>query len=77
MPMLAPIITPIACESWSTPALTKPTVMTVVAVELCIRAVSPAPRAADFSLLLVIFSSTCSILLPASFSMPEFISVMP
>ena len=43
VPMLAPIITEIACFKVSSPAFTKLTVMTVVAVELCTAAVTNAP----------------------------------
>ena len=43
VPTLAPKMTPMACSSERRPALTKPTVMTLVADELCTRAVTPAP----------------------------------
>ena len=45
VPMFAPKTTPIACVSERSPALTNPTVMTVVAEELWMSAVMPAPAA--------------------------------
>lgn len=43
VPMLAPIITEIACPKVSNPAFTKLTVITVVAVEDCTEAVTNVP----------------------------------
>ena len=43
VPMLAPMMTPIACASVRSPALTKPTTITVVALEDCMTAVTPRP----------------------------------
>ena len=37
--MLAPMMTPIACDSFISPELTKPIIMTVVAADDCITAV--------------------------------------
>ena len=68
VPIFAPIITPIACDNFIIPEFTKPTIITVVAAEDCISAVTPAPSATPFSGLEVIFSSHCSSLPPASFS---------
>src|SRR5690606_5503218 len=44
VPILAPIITPMACEKESTPALTKPMVASVVAVEDCTIKVKATPE---------------------------------
>ena len=43
VPMLAPIITPIACDKVNNPALTKPTTITVVALDDWMTAVTPRP----------------------------------
>ena len=43
VPMFAPKMTPIACWSEISPALTKPTVITLVADELWMSAVTPSP----------------------------------
>ena len=43
VPMLAPMITEIACASVSKPAFTNDTVITVVAVELCTAEVTNIP----------------------------------
>ena len=43
VPMFAPMITPMACASVSSPAFTKLTTMIVVAVDDCMRAVTPIP----------------------------------
>ena len=43
VPMLAPMITPIACRKVISPALTKPTVMTVVPEEVWISTVTTMP----------------------------------
>ena len=56
VPTLAPIIIPIACLSVIIPEFTNPTTITVVADELCIMAVTPAPRRNPFHLLDVSFS---------------------
>ncbi len=45
VPILAPIITPIACVKFIIPAFTKPTTITVEADELCTIAVTNAPTA--------------------------------
>jgi hypothetical protein len=54
VPMLAPIMMEIACASVSRPALTKLTVMTVVAVEDCTDAVTKAPVSIPVNRFLVI-----------------------
>ena len=43
VPMLAPIMTPIACTSVKSPAFTKLTTITVVADDDCMSAVIPTP----------------------------------
>ena len=48
VPMLAPIIMPIACLNFIIPELTKPTTITVVADDDCITAVTPAPKRTAF-----------------------------
>ena len=45
VPRFAPMMTPIALLKLSRPAETKPMVARVVALELCTKAVSPAPEA--------------------------------
>ena len=70
VPMLAPMITPIAWLKFMIPALTKPTTMTVVADELWITAVISAPRSTPISLFLVRASNKVFIRLPAAFSNP-------
>lgn len=60
VPMLAPIIMPIACLNFIIPELTKPTTITVVADDDCITAVTPAPKRTAFIGLEVSFSSIFS-----------------
>ena len=67
VPIFAPIITPTAWVSSSIPALTKPTTMTVVAEELCIMAVIPAPTRIAISLFFVRKLISFCILPPADF----------
>ena len=55
----------VAWRSVITPALTKPTTMTVVAEELCITAVTPAPTAIPAKRLELILLNTFLSLLPA------------
>ena len=70
VPMLAPMITPIACVRFMIPAFTKPTTITVVADELWMTAVMAAPRNTPISLFFVRTSKIDFILLPAAFSSP-------
>ena len=70
VPILAPMMTPIAWDRFMIPALTKPTTMTVVADELWMTAVITAPRSTPISLFLVKASNRDFILLPAAFSRP-------
>lgn len=66
--MLAPMMTPIACDSFISPELTKPIIMTVVAADDCITAVIIAPSTTPLMGLDVAFSSQVSSFPPASFS---------
>ena len=66
--MLAPMITPIACESFISPEFTNPIIITVVAAEDWITAVIIAPSTTPLMGLEVAFSSQCSSFPPASFS---------
>ena len=77
VPIFAPIITPTACTSVNTPALTKPTTITVVAPELCIMAVIRAPSIIAVNLLSVILLKNCCILPPAVFCIPSAIICIP
>ena len=77
VPMFAPNITPIACCSDSRPALTNPTVMTLVAEELWMSAVTPAPAAIAKNLFFVMYPSTAFSLLPAVSLSPSLISPIP
>ena len=77
VPTLAPIITPIALESFMIPEFTKPTTITVVADDDCITAVTSIPTIKPLKVLLVSFSSICSSLPPESFSRPSPIVFIP
>ena len=67
VPMLAPMITLMACVRFIKPAFTKPTTITVVAEELCTMAVTNAPRAIPINLFCVSASKILFILEPAAF----------
>jgi hypothetical protein len=67
VPILAPIITPTACIRFISPAFTKPTTITVVALLLWIMAVITAPNTRPNSLLVVSISSSLLSLSPAAF----------
>ena len=54
VPMLAPMMTEMACPSVSSVALTNDTVITVVAVELCTAAVTSTPVSMPVKRLVVI-----------------------
>ena len=64
--MFAPMIIDVACARVMTPALTKPTTMTVVADELWMTIVTPVPTAIPANLLLLILLNTDLSLLPAT-----------
>ena len=65
VPMLAPMMIAVACLRVMTPALTKPTTMTVVADELWMIAVTPVPTAIPAKRLELILLKTFFSLLPA------------
>ena len=77
VPTFAPMITPAACARFIRPALTNPTTITVVALELCITIVTKAPtKTADIGFL-VTFSNILFNLSPAAFSNPSPINFIP
>ncbi len=67
VPILAPIITPIACKSVSSPALTNPTTITVVALEDCIMEVMTSPVITPLKRFDVIEERSLRSLSPAAF----------
>ena len=67
VPMLAPMMTEIACAKVSSPAFTKETVIKVVAVELCTAAVTNIPVSMPVKRLVVMAPSTCRNWGPAIF----------
>ena len=67
VPILAPIITPIACKSVSSPALTNPTTITVVALEDCIMDVMTRPVITPLKRFDVIEDRSFRSLSPAAF----------
>jgi hypothetical protein len=77
VPMFAPMMTLMACDSVSNPAETKDTVITVVAVEDCTLAVMNVPVRRLVTRLVVIVASTFRNLEPAIFCSPSLITFMP
>ena len=77
VPMLAPMMIHTACVSDIMPALTKPTVMTVVALDDWMTAVIAAPTSTPRKRLLVSFSRISFIRSPAAASRPELIICIP
>ena len=77
VPILAPIIIPAACAKLISPALTKPTTITVVALLLWITIVTIAPIATPIRRLLVTFSRIDFKPSPAAFSSPSPINFIP
>ena len=67
VPILAPIMTPMDCESVNNPALTKLTTITVVAEEDCTSAVISTPVNTPVTLLVVIAVNIFRSLSPANF----------
>ena len=65
------MIIPIPCSRFIIPEFTKPTTITVVAEELCITAVTPAPNKIPLSGVEVSLSSILSNLPPDIFSNPS------
>ncbi len=77
VPMLAPMMMPTVCSSFMIPALTKPTHITVVAVELCMRPVTTAPSRTPLNTLLVRRSRSFSKRPLENFSRPSVMVDMP
>ena len=77
VPILAPITTAMAPPSVSNPAPAKPTVITVVAVELWMMAVTPVPARMPLSGLPVILVRMWRSFEPAYFWRPSLISFIP
>lgn len=71
VPILAPIMTPMDCESVNNPALTKLTTITVVAEEDCTSAVISTPVNTPVTLLVVIAVNIFRSLSPANFEAPH------
>ena len=77
VPMLAPMMTEMACLSVSSPALTNDTVMSVVAVLDCTAAVTPTPVSTPVKRLVVMAPSTCRSCGPAIFCSASLIDFIP
>ena len=77
VPMLAPMMTLMACESESSPALTKLTVITVVAVDDWMEVVMKAPVSIPVKRLVVMVPRMFLRRLPAIFCSPSLITFMP
>ena len=77
VPMMAPMMTPMAWRTFIMPELTKPTHMTEVAEEDWMMEVTPVPRRIPLMALPDSLYRTISILLPATFFRPSPIRVMP
>ena len=77
VPMLAPIITLMACARVSRPALTNDTVMTVVAVDDCTEAVTSVPVSRPVKRLVVIAPRTWRSCGPAIFCRASLIDFIP
>ena len=77
VPILAPMITPIAWVSFIRPELTKPITMTSVADELCTSIVMPRPTRTATILFFVACSKITWRLSPQAFLSPEDIIVIP
>lgn len=77
VPILAPKITPIACETFIMPELTKPTTMTEAAEEDWMTHVTAVPNKKPFKGELVSRYKMSSSLFPATFLSPSPIEDMP
>ena len=77
VPMLAPMMMPVACRRLIIPAFTKPTTITVVAELLWMIAVTPAPTSTPSKRFEVRISSTRCKRLPANFCRPSAIDSIP
>src|SRR5574344_1935165 len=77
VPMLAPMMTDMACAKVSRPALTNDTVITVVAVDDCTDAVMNAPVSTPVKRLVVIALKTWRNWLPAIFCKLSLMDFIP
>ena len=77
VPILAPMITPTACDNFMIPEFTKPTTITVVAEDDWITAVTPAPKSTAFIGFEVRFSRIFSSFPPETFARPSPIAFIP
>ena len=77
VPILAPMITEIAGRRPMTPALTRPTTMTVIAVEDWITPVMKVPAMTPLTGVPAILASSARILLTARFWMPLLMNSRP
>ncbi len=77
VPMLAPMMTEMACASVSSPALTNDTVITVVAVDDCTEAVTRVPVSRPVKRLVVMAPSTWRSCGPAIFCRASLIDFIP
>ena len=77
VPMLAPMMTEMACASVSSPALTNETVITVVAVDDCTEAVTSIPVNMPVKRLVVMAPNTWRSCGPAIFCRASLIDFIP
>ena len=77
VPILAPMITEMACASVSNPAFTNETVITVVAVDDCTEAVTTVPVSKPVKRLVVIAPKACRNAGPAIFCSASLIDFIP
>ena len=77
VPMLAPMMTEMACASVSRPAFTNDTVMTVVAVEDCTEAVTMVPVSRPVKRLVVIAPKAWRNCGPAIFCRASLMAFIP
>ena len=77
VPMFAPMMIPIACDSFMMPEFTKPTTMTVVAEDDWITAVTPAPSNTALNGIEDRLSKIRSNFQPDIFSRPPPITLIP
>ncbi len=77
VPMLAPMMMPIACATFIMPEFTKPTTMTVVADEDCMIAVTAVPKSTPLIGVFVSLYNISSSFSPAAFFSPSPIRDIP
>ena len=77
VPMLAPMMTPMAWVRFISPALTNETIMTVVALELWMSAVTKMPVSTPVTRFLVMEARMVLNRSPANFSSPSLIIFIP